>query len=250
MGKIDQHFYLGRVALNVLANSPENAKAVYDAGEGHVLVGVLSKDYKTVPEAVQAMKTYGRQIDDAVSIGLGGGDNRQAAVVAEIAKDYAGSHINQVFPAVAATRANLRDKDSWINALISPSGKVGYVNISTGPISSTSEVPAIVPVKTAIDLVKDMGGEALKFFPMKGLSVREEYKAVAEACAEANFGLEPTGGIDLENFADILAIALKAGVPKVIPHVYSSIIDKATGETRVADVERLYEMIQESVKKY
>src|SRR5690625_2070115 len=107
MGKIDQHFYLGRVALNVLANSPENAKAVYDAGEGHVLVGVLSKDYKTVPEAVQAMKTYGRQIDDAVSIGLGGGDNRQAAVVAEIAKDYAGSHINQVFPAVEIGRAHV-----------------------------------------------------------------------------------------------------------------------------------------------
>src|SRR5699024_4112908 len=123
----------------------------------------------------------------------------------------------QVFPAVAATRANLRDKDSWINALVSPSGKVGYVNISTGPISSTSEVPAVVPVKTAIDLVKDMGGQALKFLPMKGLSVR---------------------------------VALKAGVPKVIPHVYSSIIDKDTGETRVADVERLYAMIQERVREY
>src|SRR5699024_12141492 len=113
-----------------------------------------------------------------------------------------------------------------------------------------TEVPAFVPFKIAIDLVEDMGGKALKFFPMKGLSVWEGYKAVAEACAEADFGLVPTGGIDLENFADILDIALKAGVPKVIPHVYSSIIDKATGETRVADVERLFAMIQQSVRKY
>lgn len=43
------------------------------------------------------MKAYGKEIDDAVSIGLGAGDNRQAAVVAEIAKHYPGSHINQVF---------------------------------------------------------------------------------------------------------------------------------------------------------
>ena len=102
--------------------------------EGYVVVGVLSKDYPT--EAVTAMKAYGKEIDDAVSIGLGAGDNRQAAVVAEIAKHYPGDHINQVFPSVGATRANLGEKDGWINSLVSPTGKVGYVNISTGPISA------------------------------------------------------------------------------------------------------------------
>lgn len=102
-------------------------------------MGVLSKDYPTVEEAVTAMKAYGKEIDDAVSIGLGAGDNRQAAVVAEIAKHYPGSHINQVFPSVGATRANLGGKDSWINSLVSPTGKVGYVNISTGPISAAGE---------------------------------------------------------------------------------------------------------------
>ena len=45
--------------------------------EGYVVVGVLSKDYPTVEEAVTAMKAYGKEIDDAVSIGLGAGDNRQ-----------------------------------------------------------------------------------------------------------------------------------------------------------------------------
>ncbi|TDQ40820.1 2-dehydro-3-deoxy-phosphogluconate aldolase [Aureibacillus halotolerans] len=249
MGTIEQRLYKNRVALNVLANSIDNAKDVFKAAEGHVLVGVLSKDYPTVDEGVTAMKAYGEAIDGAVSIGLGAGDNRQAAVVAEIAKHYGGSHINQVFPAVGATRANLGEKDSWINALVSPSGKTGYVNISTGPESAAAG-KALVPVEAAIALVKDMGGNALKFFPMKGLACEDEYRAVAKACADADFALEPTGGIDLDNFKTILAIALDAGVQKVIPHVYSSIVDKASGETRVADVETLLHTVKTLVDKY
>lgn len=247
---IDHRFYKNRVALNVLANSIENAKEVFEAAEGHVLVGVLSKDYPTVDAAVTAMKEYGEAIEDAVSIGLGAGDNRQAAVVAEIAKHYPGSHINQVFPAVGATRANLGEKDSWINALVSPTGKVGYVNISTGPVSAEADDTAIVPVKSAIALVRDMGGNALKYFPMKGLQCEEEFRAVAKACGEEGFALEPTGGIDLDNFAQILEIALEAKVPKVIPHVYSSIINKETGKTNEEDVKKLLTISKDLADKY
>ncbi|GEK35010.1 2-dehydro-3-deoxy-phosphogluconate aldolase [Kurthia sibirica] len=247
MLKINERFYKNRVALNVLASDINNAKEIYEAAEGYVVVGVLSKDYDTVDEAVTAMKAYGKEIDDAVSIGLGAGDNRQAAVVADIAKYYEGSHINQVLPAVGATRANLGNKDSWINSLVSPSGKVGFVNISTGPQSAGIKQQAIVPVEAAIALVKDMGGNALKYFPMKGLQHIEEFKAVAQACAEADLALEPTGGIDLENFETILAIALDAGVTQVIPHVYSSIIDKKTGKTNTADVKTLMTIVKRLV---
>lgn len=247
---IEKRFYQNRVALNVLANSIENAKEVFEAAEGHVLVGVLSKDYPTVDAAVTAMKEYGAAIDDAVSIGLGAGDNRQAAVVAEIAKYYPGSHINQVFPAVGATRANLGEKDSWINSLVSPTDKVGYVNISTGPISAGTSETAIVPIKAAIALVRDMGGNALKYFPMKGLKHEAEFRAVAEACGEEGFALEPTGGIDLDNFSKILEIALEAKVPKIIPHVYSSIIDRESGKTNEEDVRKLLTIIKKLVDKY
>ena len=51
--------------------------------------------------------------------------------------------------------------------------------------------------------------------------------------------LEPTGGIDLENFEPIVEIALAAGVKRVIPHIYSSIIDSSTGNTRPQDVKTL-----------
>lgn len=250
MSNMNKRLYKGRAALNVLTNSIDNAKEVFAAAEGHVLVGVLSKSYPDAAAAVEAMKEYGAAIDDAVSIGLGAGDNRQAAVVAEIVKSYAGAHINQIFPAVGATRANLDGRDSWVNSLVSPCGKPGFVNISTGVYSSAIEDKAIVPVKAAIALVRDMGGNALKYFPMGGLKLVEEYRAVAQACGEEGFALEPTGGIDLDNFEEIVEIALQAGVPQVIPHVYTSIIDSATGATKVSDVAKLYASLKTLVDRY
>lgn len=95
-----------------------------------------------------------------------------------------------------------------------------------------------------------MGGNALKYFPMKGLELEEEYRAVAQACGEAGFALEPTGGIDPDNFAPILEIALQAGVPQVIPHIYSSIIDPQTGSTKVQDVRTLLHKMKSLVDRY
>lgn len=103
----------------------------------------------------------------------------------------------------------------------------------------------IVPIDTAIALLKDMGGSSVKFFPMGELACRDEYQAVAEACARHGFWLEPTGGIDLENFEEIVRIALDAGVEKVIPHVYSSIIDSTNGQTRPEDVRTLLDMVKQ-----
>jgi hypothetical protein len=39
-----------------------------------------------------------------------------------------------------------------------------------------------------------------------------------------------------------LQIAVDAGVKKIIPHIYSSIIDGETGDTRPEDVQTLAEM--------
>jgi len=247
--KILDRFYKDSVALNVLAKGERNIKDVYQAANKNVVIGVLSKDYDTVKDAVTSMSDFGSHVDDAISIGLGAGDNRQAKVVSDIAKDYQGSHINQVFTSVGQTTANTHDT-SWVNALVSPTGRVGYVNVSTGPISSEDSEKAVIPIKAAINLIKDMGGDAIKFFPMSGLDTVEEYKAVAQACGDMNFGLEPTGGITKENFEEILKIALDDHVPKIIPNVYSSIIDKETGLTRIEDVEWLTYKMKQLVDQY
>lgn len=47
--KLTPNFYRDRVCLNVLAGSKANASAIYEAAEGHVLVGVLSKITRMSP---------------------------------------------------------------------------------------------------------------------------------------------------------------------------------------------------------
>ncbi|MUK40339.1 oxo-acid lyase [Aliivibrio fischeri] len=235
------NFYKNRVCLNVLAGSVDNAADIYDAAEGHVLVGVLSKNYPDVDTAVEDMKKYSEVTNNAVSVGLGAGDPNQSMMVSLISQHVQPQHINQVFTGVATSRALAGQDKSIVNGLISPTGTVGMVKISTGPLSSRSE-DAIVPVETAIAMLKDMGGSSVKYFPMGGLDTREEFAYVAKACADQDFWLEPTGGIDLENYEEIMQIALNAGVSKIIPHIYSSIIDKATGNTRPEDVKTLLDM--------
>ncbi|BDS28736.1 hypothetical protein KAM479c_04600 (plasmid) [Aeromonas caviae] len=155
---------------------------------------------------------------------------------------FAGTHMFYLY-GVGASRALLGQADTLVNGLVSPTGTPGMVKISTGPLSA-QQADGIVPIDTAIALLKDMGGSSVKFFPMGGLACRAEYQAVAEACARHGFWLEPTGGIDLENFEEIVRIALEAGVEKVIPHVYSSIIDSESGQTRPEDVRTLLAMVK------
>ncbi len=245
--KLTPNYYRDRVCLNVLAGSKDNARVIYQAAEGHVLVGVLSKNYPDVDSAVKDMHEYAALIDNALSVGLGAGDPRQSVMVSQISQQVQPQHVNQVFTGVGASRALLGQHDTVVNGLISPTGKVGYVKISTGPLSSQQK-DAIVPVTTAIAMLKDMGGSSVKFFPMNGLDSIDEYRFVAEACAATGFWLEPTGGIDLDNFEQIVQIALDAGVTKVIPHIYSSIIDSKTGNTRPEDVKTLLDIVKKIVQ--
>lgn len=239
------NYYNDRVCLNVLGGSLQNAKDIYEAAEKHVEVGVLTASYPDVTSAVEDMRTYMDVLEGNLSVGLGGGNPNQWRAVAEVAKHVKANHFNQAFCAVGWTRANLGTDEIHLNSMVCPSGTPGMVCISTGPLSKSCTERALVPADTLIAIIKEMGGNAIKFFPMGGLKSKEELKVLAEACARHDFILEPTGGIDLENFREILSICLDAGVPKVIPHVYSSIIDKASGQTRIDDVRRLLSIVKE-----
>ncbi len=241
------NYYKNRVCLNVLAGSLKNAEEIYEAAEKHVVVGVVSAGYPDVLSAVEDMKKYMEVLEENLSVGLGGGNPAQWKAVAEIAKEIKANHFNQVFSAVGYTRANAGNETSHINALVSPAGTPGMVKISTGPVSKDCKEPAVIPVDTAIAMIREMGGNSIKFFPMGGLKCREELIAVAKACAGNHFILEPTGGISPENFGEIMELILHTGVEKVIPHIYSSIIDKESGHTKIEEVKRLLAVIKELV---
>jgi uncharacterized protein (TIGR03581 family) len=241
------NYYNDRVCLNVLGGSLENAKEVFDAAEGHVQVGVLTANYDDVESCVADMEKYMDVLDGNLSVGLGGGNPAQWRMVAEVAKYIKANHFNQAFCAVGWTRANVGTDDVHINAMMGLSGTPGLVCLSNGPLSKDCEKRALVDVDTAIVMAKEMGANSVKFFPMGGMKHADEVKAVAEACARQNFIMEPTGGIDLDNFEDIMSLILDAGVPKVIPHVYSSIIDKETGCTRPEDVVTMMNIVKKLV---
>jgi uncharacterized protein (TIGR03581 family) len=117
--KLTPNFYRDRVCLNVLAGSKDNASAIYEAAEGHVLVGVLSKNYPDVASAVADMREYAKLIDNALSVGLGAGDPNQSAMVSEISRQVQPQHVNQVFTGVATSRALLGQNESVVNGLVS-----------------------------------------------------------------------------------------------------------------------------------
>lgn len=237
------NYYKNRLCLNCLTKDIENALEIYEAMDKNAVIGVLSGNYPNFDEALSDMKKYQAALENNISIGLGAGNPAQGLMVAALSGALKPNHVNQVFPYVGITREKVSENDTHINALVSPSGIPGLVKISTGP-ESTKLPDGNIPVETAIALVKEMGGNSLKFFPMGGLKTIEEFKLVAKACGKSDFILEPTGGIDLENIEEILKICIEENVPKVIVHVYSSIIDKESGKTKITDVKRIKEIFE------
>lgn len=216
------NFYRNRVAINVLAKDIANAREIFDAAEGHAVIGVLSAQFSSVDEGIQEVKRWMAEIP-SISVGLGAGDPAQYYKAAMIAAQIHPAHVNQTFTGcgfAAGALAATGGEQTHVNALVSPTG-----------------TPARVSCDTAVRMMLDMGAHAAKFFPMGGERSLPELYALATTAARNGMTLiEPTGGIDLDNFSVILKTCLEAGVPRIMPHVYSSIIDPDTGYTRPDDV--------------
>ena len=240
------NFYRQRAAINVLAKDIANAREIYDAAEGHAAIGVLSAQFASVDEGVEEVKRWMAEIP-SISVGLGAGDPAQYYKAAMIASALHPAHVNQTFTGsgfAAGALAATGGKQTYINALISPTGTPGEVLISTG-VCSSQGTPARVSCDAAIRMMQDMGAHAAKFFPMGGeKSLPELYMLATTAARNGMTLIEPTGGIDLDNFGIILQSCLEAGVPRVMPHVYSSIIDPQTGNTRPEDIRRLMDIVK------
>ncbi len=76
-----------RICLNVLANSVENAQACYEAAEGHVVLGVLSKNYETDEAAIDDEKIPSSNQQRFICR-LRAGDPNQSQMVARLSEFY------------------------------------------------------------------------------------------------------------------------------------------------------------------
>lgn len=200
------NFYRQRVAINVLAKDIANAREIYDAAEGHAVIGILSAQFSSVDEGVQEVKRWMADVP-SISVGLGAGDPAQFYKAAMIAAMVHPAHVNQTFTGsgfAAGALAATGGEQTHINALVSPTGTPGDVLISTG-VSSSKGTPARVSCDAAVRMMQDMGAHAAKFFPMGGeTSLPELYVLASSAARNGMTLIEPTGGIDLDNFGVIL----------------------------------------------
>lgn len=239
-------FYRDKVIVNLLARDLDNAVEVADVLDGHVLVGVLTKNYSTVDSCVSVVKEYMKKLTN-VSVGLGAGDPKQWKMVAEVAAQTDPGHANEVFTGAMYCQGALAAAgctNTIVNCLISPTGIPGKVKISTGPVSSQGK-DLVVDVEDAMALMKDLGLPSIKYFDIHGTAHLEELKVVASAAVKAGIPvMEPTGGIAPDNAKEIVKICYDAGCEKIIPHVYSSIINKETKLTQVDLVKKIYEDIK------
>ena len=241
----NKKFYKDKVSINLLARNIENAVDVVEALDGYTIIGVLSKDFNNVEEAVSYINEMKKSVP-SISVGLGAGDPNQWKMAADIAKQTDPGHVNQVFSTAGYTQGLLDGTgctNTFANALISPSGEIGKVIVSTGPLSSVNET--IVDVDEALLLLKDCNVKSVKFFNMGGLKHLDELREVAAACVRNDIPIiEPTGGMSADNIYEIVRVCVEAGCEKVIPHVYSSAIDKETGLTDIEIVKKLYDEIK------
>ncbi|MBZ2175998.1 KDGP aldolase [Schnuerera sp. xch1] len=242
-------FYKDRVAINLLAKNIDNAKDILEVLDGNGVIGILSKKFNNIDEGVKYVKEFQKYIP-TISIGLGAGDPNQWKKAAVIAAETDPGHVNQVFATAGYTVGLLKGKgckNTLVNALISPTGTVGMAKISTGSFSAQKEA-AIVDIDTALCMLKDFGINSLKFFNIRGAKHLDELREAAKACVRIGIPvIEPTGGITTENIYDVVKVCIDAGCQKVIPHVYSSAIDKETGLTDINVVKQLYVNIKKII---
>ncbi|WP_088066758.1 KDGP aldolase [Gottfriedia luciferensis] len=232
-----------KVIFNVLAKDLENAKEIAEIGGDRVLIGVMMKGFESEEAAIAHVQAY-QENGVHVSVGLGAGDPSMWKMVANVSSITKPKHINQVFPAAGYTLGRMEQVDSKntiVNALIEPSGEVGKVIISTGP--SSYEKREKVSCDMAASMLSEIGVHSVKFYPIDAVNRLDEVAAMVRAAVDAGINVfEPTGGIDMENVQVIVETCLENGAELVIPHLYTSLVDKDSGKTEVEKVKRLLNM--------
>lgn len=232
------------IRLNVLANDVANAVQITKATNGLAYIGIMVKNYADVESAVSVVEEY-RQAGVAVSVGLGAGDPSQWRKVALVAARTKAPHVNQVLPAAGYTLGLLEGagcKDVIVNALISPGGTPGKVNIFTGPHSQPQQ--ELVSCEAAAALLQDIGIKSVKFYPINGDQRLDELAAMVKAAVKCGITVfEPTGGIDARTVHRVVTTCLENGAQLVIPHIYTAFVDKATGQTSADAAARLIESL-------
>ncbi|MEH7238823.1 KDGP aldolase [Bacillus sp. JJ1562] len=225
--------------FNFLTKDKRNAKEIMEAGKGYIVPGIVSSDFVSIEDGVKKVNEL-KEVADVISIGLGeNGNPANWEKVLKIAEGSQPGHINQPFVKTSYSIGYLNSKgiDQVVNGLVAPSGKVGFVTLSTGVEMRVEEL---------VELALGMGIESIKFMPLKGKTHLEELVYLCKVAADKGLkAVEPAGGISSENIVDIVNAVRPIGIPVFMPHVFGSTIDKETGRTIPEEVEKIIKLVME-----
>ena len=121
--------------------------------------------------------------------------------------------------------------------------KVVDVAVATKPVHVNQVLPAAGLTLGSLQVAGATTTlSSVKFYPIGGDAMLDHLAAMVAAAVRVGVPVfEPTGGIDLANFDAVITTCLEAGATHVMPHLYSSIIDSESGNTRPEDVAQLFE---------
>lgn len=215
--------------FNFLAKDKENGKEVMDAARGYAVPGIVATNYTTAEEAAKAIDDL-QKTAEVVSVGLGGGgDWNNWRNVLHIARLEPDCHINQ--PIETAGLTNKLLPETYTNALVRPTGKIGIVKLSSGDEITAEE---------AVDYCLSAGIPSIKFMSVEGTKYLDELIYLAKVAADKGiYGIEPAGGIGAENICEITTAIQKTGIPFYMPHIFGKTIDQATGRTKPEEIEKI-----------
>ncbi|MRG84939.1 KDGP aldolase [Salinibacillus xinjiangensis] len=226
------------VLFNFLAQDQKNTEEVMTAGKGFVVPGIVASDFDNIDKGASRVKEI-KAASDVVSIGLGGGGNPEFAKrVVDIAALSNPGHINQPFDQCAYANGYLAGKGmpQLVNALVVPSGSVGTVKLPSGLEMKVEEL---------VEIAQAMGIESIKFMPLKGEAHLEELVYLTKVAAQKGIrGIEPAGGISASNIKEIIQAVKDIEIEFFMPHIFGSTIDKETGRTIPAEVEKIMQALE------
>lgn len=236
----------GKVILNIQCMCLDECLEAKKQFGDIFLTGITAKAFSDIEDGIDCI----RRLQNAgirVSAGLGDGEAFQWERALNLALMTDCEHLNQVFPAAALSQRLIREKENRtiVNALIRPTGRVGYVSIGTGPLSEKEE--SIVPIRAAAAMLKETHVSSLKFFPIKGTAHLAELETVAKAAAEFDMMIEPTGGITPDNVEAVVRTCMEAGAVHIMPHLYASLKDES-GMLELYKMERAVEAIRRALR--
>ncbi|SHE36823.1 2-dehydro-3-deoxy-phosphogluconate aldolase [Seinonella peptonophila] len=226
----------GFLLFNFLVKDDQNLVEVLEAGKGYVVPGITAADH-SIEEGIQKVRTFKKHVD-MVSIGLGGNGNPENWKKAlTIASTTGAGHLNQPFERASYAQGYCegQGKRQWVNALVAPTGEVGQVQLSSGQKMSTHAF---------VDLVYTLGIPSIKLMPIKGLTHLDELVDLTRKAAYRGIeGIEPAGGISVDNIVNMVEAVQTSGIKLFMPHIFGSTIDPQTKRTIPEQVAMILEKV-------